>query len=102
MIPTRLLPQQLTYKPYLGQGSFGAIYGDPVTVPARVQFGNKVVRNSKGAEVVSAATIYVQPAAAMPRLGDNVTLPDGSVRPVIAVSENVGARTVELVTLDVS
>ncbi|MFW0784865.1 hypothetical protein AAFP35_10105 [Gordonia sp. CPCC 206044] len=102
MIPKRLLPQTLTYRPILGRNSLGIIYGDPVTVPARVQFGNKVVRDGNGAEIVSSATIYLQPAETLPGLGDNVTLPDGTIRPVIATSDHVGARTVELVTLDVS
>ncbi len=102
MIPTRLLPQKLTFKPLEGHNSFGPVYGDPQTVPARVQFGNWIVRDDKGAEVVSFATIYVQPAELLPDLGSVVTLPDGSVRPVIARSEHVGARGVEMVTLDVS
>lgn len=102
MIPKRLLPQTLTYRPLEGRGSFGPIYGDPVTIPARVQYTSKVVRTGNGEEAVAAATIYVQPTANLPGLGDTVTLPDGSVRPVIAVSEHVGARTVEVVGLDVS
>lgn len=102
MIPTRLLPQQLTYRPLAGRTSFGPVYGDLVTVPARVQFGVKTIQSANGEEAVSSATIFVQPGANLPDIGDVVTLPDGSVRPVIARTEHVGARTVELVSLDVS
>ncbi|MGV9792397.1 hypothetical protein [Gordonia sp. NPDC003422] len=102
MIPTRLLPQQLTYKPVTGYTSAGAVYGAPLTVPARVEFVSKVVLNDIGDQVVTSATIYLQPSDDLPSLGDLVSLPDGSVRPVIAVNEHVGARTVEVVSLDVS
>ncbi|WP_431840851.1 hypothetical protein [Gordonia hongkongensis] len=102
MIPTRLLPQQLTYRPMTGRTSFGPVYGDLVTVPARVQFGTKTIQTAAGEEAVSSATIYVQPGANLPDIGAVVTLPDGSVRPVIARTEHVGARTVEVVSLDVS
>lgn len=102
MIPTRLLPQQLTYRPLVGSGPYGDVYGDPVTVPARIEFTNKLIRDSSGSEVVAAASIYLQPADGLPTVGAVVTLPDGSVRPVIARADKVGARNVEMVTLDVS
>ncbi|ATD70355.1 hypothetical protein O4158_02610 [Gordonia amicalis] len=102
MIPKRLLPQRLTYRPIIGRGSFGPIYDDPVTIPARVQFTAKAVRNANGEDLVAAATIYVQPGENLPDVGDIVTLPDGSVRPIIARSDQVGARAVEVVSLDVS
>ena len=102
MIPTRLLPQQLTYRPLLGSGPYGDVYGDPVTVAARIEFGNKLIRDANGNEVVSSATIYLQPAENLPTVGAVVTLPDNSVRPIIGRSDHVGSREIEMVSLDVS
>lgn len=102
MIPKRLLPQSLTFRPLIGSGPYGDMYGDPVTVPARVQFGNKLVRDASGSEVVSSATIYLQPAENLPTVGAVVTLPDNSVRPIIGRSDHVGSREIEMVSLDVS
>lgn len=73
-----------------------------MTVPARIEFENKLIRDATGNEVVSAATIWLQPAEGLPTVGAVVTLPDTSVRPVIARADQVGARNVELVRLDVS
>ena len=56
MIPKRLLPQQLTHRPMTGRTSFGPVYGDLVTVPARVQFGVKTIQTANGEEAVSSAT----------------------------------------------
>lgn len=102
MIPTRLLPQRLSFRPLIGSGPYGDVYGDPVTKPARVEFGNKLIRDASGNEVVSAATIYLQPADDLPTVGAVVTLPDDTVRPVIARADKVGAKNVELIRLDVS
>lgn len=102
MISKRLLPQQVTYAPFLGEGPEGPVYADPMTVPARVQFRNKLIRDTTGIEVISAATIYMQPQAAPPTVGTLVDLPDGTSRPVIAFAPTVGARTTELLTVEVS
>lgn len=102
MIPKRLLPQRVTYAPYLGSGPEGDVYGDPITVPARVQFQNKLIRDNTGSEVISAATIYMQPQTTPPTVGTLVDLPDGTSRPVIAFALTVGARTTELLTVEVS
>lgn len=99
MIPTRLLPQAITWETAT-VGPRGTTYANPVTVPARVQFANTLVRDAAGAEVISSARVYLQPAAG-PKIGDRVTLPNGVQRLVIARAENVGARRVELVTVDV-
>lgn len=100
MIPSRLLPQTVTYTPLLGEGAYGPIYGNPVTVPARVTFERRLVRTAAGSEVVSSATIYLQPGAT-PTVGDSVAMPDGTSRDVIAVATHVGARAPVLVEVDV-
>lgn len=100
MIPARLLPQQITYTPYLGEGAYGPVYGAPVTVRARVNYERRLVRNSTGIEVTSSATVYLQPGATL-TTGDTVTMPDGTSRQVIAVAQHVGQRDVEVVEVDV-
>ncbi|WP_435595167.1 hypothetical protein [Tsukamurella tyrosinosolvens] len=104
MIPKRLLPQQVTYTPYLGEGPEGPVYGDPMTVPARIQFGSALVRDAQGdALVVSASTVvYLQPSDTPPAVGTMFTMPDGSQREAKAIHHTVGARDVELLTVEVS
>lgn len=100
MIGAHLLPQQVTYTPYLGEGAYGPVYGDPVTVRARVNYERKLVRTATGTEVTSAATVYLAPGATL-STGDTVTMPDGGTRQVIAVAPHVGQRDVEVVEVDV-
>lgn len=104
MIPKRLLPQQVTYRPFLGAGPEGDVYGDPVTAPARVEHKNKLIRDRERQEVVSAATVYMRPDLAIPPgLGSQITLPgDPMTHIVIAASITVGARAPELLTVEVS
>ncbi|NLE82330.1 MAG: hypothetical protein GX610_22685 [Rhodococcus sp.] len=100
MIRPRLLPHTVTYKPMLGNGPYGPVFGDPVTARARVQFQRRMVRTAQATEVMSAATIYFRPGNT-PGIGGMVTLPDGTEREVIVQSEHVGSREVELVSVDV-
>lgn len=102
MIPARLLPQRITYRPATGQGSFGKSFGpqsDPV--PARVQGQRKIVTTAAGDQIVSTAKVFLQPAA-HPAVDDEVTLPGGDVVTVVSRSDHVGRSTVDLVTIDVA
>lgn len=101
MIPLSRLPHRLSFRPYLGDGNRGKVLGEPVKdVPARVEMRVKLIRDQQGKEVVSSATIYFQPILA-PALGDEVTLPDGVKRQVIARHDNAGRRRTELITVHV-
>lgn len=98
-IPKRLLPHQVTYKLLLGSSAYEDEYGDPVTVPGRIQYQRRLVRNAQGAEVMSACTIYFRPAEA-PTLGSVIVLPEGE-RVVIVRSDITGSRHGHHVVIDV-
>ena len=74
-LPRRLLKDLVTFELYLGDGAFGPIYGDPVTVLGKVSATRQLVRDSNGEEVVSEATVYVHPDDADPCVpGSRVTI----------------------------
>lgn len=52
-ISKRLLPQRVVVRTYLGSSSIGERYADPVEIPARIKFENKLIRASFGQEIVS-------------------------------------------------
>ncbi|WP_217370133.1 hypothetical protein [Nonomuraea antri] len=70
------LGQDVTIEPYLGSGSFGPVWGPPVTVRALVDNRRRRVRSASGTEVISESTIRVQLTVTCP-VGSRVTLPDG-------------------------
>jgi len=79
-----LLNQTVTVEPYLGSGSFGPVYGDPVTAPARIEWAPKWVRDSDGNDVLSEATIFVG-ADFVAAAGSKVTYADDEPLPGNAV-----------------
>ncbi len=97
MIPRRLLPSTVTVKPLTGSGAYGPIYGPVVTVRCRLDHERKLVRSKSGSEVVAEATVYTRPPSAFGQPGSQVTLPDGTVRTVIGISEHIGVRDAVLV-----
>lgn len=60
-IPSRLLPHSIIVERYKGSGGYGDFFADPVSLD-RVNVEDKVqlVRNPKGVEVTSSATIYLE------------------------------------------
>jgi len=57
-------------------------FAEPTTIPARIQYKRKLVRNNMGQEVVSEITLYTE---ATVKTGDRITIGDGK-HIVIAVS----------------
>lgn len=57
-----LLKDQVTVATYAGDGPYGPVYADPVTVWCNVDEGRRLVRDSHGDEVVSEATLQLHPA----------------------------------------
>lgn len=74
------MPHQISYRPYVGEGSRGAIYGDPVQV-GRANVDDKVqkVRGQDAAEVVSSSSVTIDPAWEVP-VGSLVTVWAGTHR----------------------
>lgn len=63
-IPAFLLVHTVTVRPYRGQSSTGALYGDPFPLQCMAQGGPRLVRDADGAEVTSTLTLYAAPGSA--------------------------------------
>lgn len=73
-IPAKLLPHTVTVERYLGQGAYGDVYA-PAEVVERANVEDRVtmVRDTKGTETVSNATIYLEPPAEPIQPGSLIT-----------------------------
>lgn len=73
-IPGKLLPHKVTVERYLGQGAYGDVYGPSETIDrALVEDEVTMVRDTKGTETVSQATIYLEPPAEPIQPGSLIT-----------------------------
>lgn len=73
-IPGRLLPHQIVVERFKGQGAYGDVYDPPETINrALVEDKNQRVRDSKGVEVVSSSTIYLEIPEVPIELGSMIT-----------------------------
>jgi hypothetical protein len=71
---------------YLGESAYGPLFATSVTVSCRVSATRQLVRNSLGEEVVSEATLYVQPADATPFVPESRATISGRASLVLGVS----------------
>lgn len=71
-IPQLLLRHEVTVEPYEGDGAYGPVYGDPVTIPAFVDAQTTMVRDADGVEVVSSTTVYAVDVPDLP-IGSRIT-----------------------------
>jgi hypothetical protein len=80
-------------------------YGNPTYASAKnrkalVEFKPKMVKTTSGEEKVSKATVtFIQPVAV--DLRDQITLPDGTTSPILAISGLVDPSTDELYMLQI-
>lgn len=73
-IPSKLLPHQVTVERYLGTGAYGDVYATPEIIDrANVEDKVTMVRDTKGTETVSQATIYMEPPAQPVTPGSRIT-----------------------------
>lgn len=56
-----MLKDTVTVETYAGDGSYGPVYAEPVTVPCNINAKRRLVRNANGDEAVSEATLTVHP-----------------------------------------
>lgn len=56
-----MLRQTGTVEPYQGHGAYGPVYGAPVELVCRIEPKRRMVRNRQGQEVVSDATVFLEP-----------------------------------------
>ncbi|WP_122262224.1 hypothetical protein [Ornithinimicrobium cerasi] len=87
------LAHTITVEPLLGTGSYGKVYGDPLTLSPEDGTGvmvdetTRLVRTATGSEATSTTTIVARVAQA-PSLvvGTRVTLPTGDTTTVLSSS----------------
>ncbi|MFC7582434.1 hypothetical protein ACFQYP_00490 [Nonomuraea antimicrobica] len=82
MLPDWLLRHEATIEPFHGDGAYGPIYGEAVTVKCLVDDERRLVRDAQGAETVSDTTVFLPPGTRCPE-GSRVTA-NGRVTTVIA------------------
>lgn len=101
-LPKRLLPSKVVIRKYLGSGAYGDVYDDPVELPARIQYENKMIRDRQGAEVVSGSKLMLGPEAVdVAVLGSKVELPlDDTERKIESGGPVMGMRGVSHVRVD--
>lgn len=93
-VPKRLMPHKrlVSYKPKLGSGGLGPVYGDEVICErAAISDTRKLVRNSDGQEVVSSTQVVLDPEHQLPA-GSLVTVWRGRAREreALLISESFG------------
>lgn len=101
-IPKRLLPSKVVIRKYLGRTSLGDTYADPVEMPARIKYENKMIRDSQGAEVVSGSRLMLGAEALdVAVIGSKVELPhDDTERKIESGGAVMGMRGVSHVRVD--
>lgn len=78
-VSKRLLPSKVVIRKYLGRGGYGDIFDDPVEVPARIAYDNKLITSRSGSEVVSGSQLLLAAdTVELAVLGSKVTIPHES------------------------
>lgn len=82
-----LFPHTITLESYAGVDGYSKPrYGSPTSYTARVEYKARLVKDSRGNEVVSSATVYLMIVPPGLSDKDRITLPDGK-KPVIITVE---------------
>lgn len=79
-------------KPLLGSGAYGDTFGDEYTVLGKSRFGNRLIRDATGAQVVSSSGAAFPATTTRIPLGSQVQLPSSPPeqwRTVIAEAPHV-------------
>lgn len=63
-LSTRFMPHTVTVRPYRGQSSTGALYGDPFTLQCMAQGRRRLVRAGDGNETLSSLTLICEQGTA--------------------------------------
>lgn len=81
-----LMPHTITHAAFSAYNNYGeASYGSGTSYTARVQDRVRLFTQPDGRNVVSVATVYIgEDLTVSPK--DKITLPDGSIAPIVAVS----------------
>lgn len=83
---SRLFTDSVSVQTYQGEGAYGPVLSDPVSVLGKVSYQRQLVRDPFGAEVVSEMTIYTHSSSvSLFPPGSQVTF-DGRVALVLGSS----------------
>lgn len=85
------LQHTITVEPYQGSGSYGPVYGVPVSVAGFLEERTQLVRDPGGDEVTSSSVFYCRRGVSVPP-ASRVTLPDGETTTVIAAYDRSAGR----------
>lgn len=86
-LPAALTPHSVTVRHKTGDGAYGPVHAEPVTVSrCQVDERTTLVRDSSGAEVVSSTTVRVRPGYGSAPAGSLVTLPSGREATILGVA----------------
>lgn len=83
-LPAFAFPHRIQVERLSGQGALGPVFADATTEAAFVEDKNRLVRDSRGDQVVSSTTVYLPPDVASIPLSSRVTV-NGRERKAIAV-----------------
>ena len=81
-----LLKETATVETYTGEGAYGPVYADAVTVRCRVDRTRRLVRTAEGREAVSELTLEIHPNDADRFTPESRVSLDGRVSTVITCS----------------
>ena len=80
-----LMPHEITLKPFASRSAYGTpTYGTAAPHRCLVERKQRLVKKSDGCEAISQTTVYVAGPVEITEQ-DEITLPDGTAPPVLAV-----------------
>lgn len=91
-IPEWLLVHEITLEDHLGVNGRGEdVYAEPVTLPAFVEPGRRLVRDrTTGDMVESTSVVYIAPRSPVPSPDARITLMDGTTPDIMDVRNRDG------------
>ena len=80
-----LMNQTVSHAEFAGRSEYGVpTYGSSVEYSARVVYKQKFIRKADGSEVLSQGQVWLQ-SNVVATVEDEITLPDGSTPPILAI-----------------
>lgn len=90
-IPGWLYRHRIKVQRHEGEGAYGPVYAEPVTLKGLVEDEVRLVRDRTGAEVVSSTSVILPPSTADIPAESLVTVPSGRTTRVIIAARADGA-----------
>ena len=90
-LPAYMQQNEVTVEVYEGDGAYGPIYSDPVTISCYYQQKNEKVLDDEGDEIISSSQFFTSSGLDMKK-GSKVTF-EGNTNKVMTTSEKRNALT---------